>query len=376
MHTLSKSIHRDIHQLQNFAQLSHTLNQSLPFIQIIPPTSLNIEVNKNHLWNKSQDLILTPHKDNPPPLPLYPNNLPYKFPIQYSYFIDGSFYPHVEISPGIWQAETASYDIYNAHKNLRISKRLPGLQNILRADLIAILETIIYNNSICPHEPSHIFTDSLNSIYLIKLQIIHLSQHNNHLHKTILSEIVTQLQHQIQPLTIYKVRAHSGIHSNEIADELAKDGRHLIHSPPSFQYEHAHSTPYYLHKDKWKRNMVRTLYKGSIRHLQRYFIKHTNETYLKDTAIFFPNIDKWTSDENIDQITSNNLWTNQDISEAQIKQLIKFCTGQYMGNAQKHLFWPNQYPNPNCTLCNINTRDTWPHVLLSCPQPHLHVLRV
>ena len=123
----------DIQQLQNFAQLSHRLNQSLPFVQIASPTPLNVEVNKNHLWNKSQDLVLTPHNDNPPPLPLYLNNLPSKFPIQYSYFTDRSFYPPKEISPGVWQAETASYGIFNAHKNLRISKRLSQLQNILRA---------------------------------------------------------------------------------------------------------------------------------------------------------------------------------------------------------------------------------------------------
>ena len=195
--------------------------------------------------------------------------------------------PLVEISPDIWQVEISSYGIYNAHKNLRISKRLPGLQNILRAELTAILETIIYNNSICPHETSHIFTDNLNSIYLIKIQITYPSQHNNHPNKIILSEIVTQLQRRIQPLTIYKVRAHSRIQGNEIANELAKNGRHLIHSPPSLRYEHAHSTPYYLHKDEWKGNMARTPYKGPIRHLQRYLIKHTNETYLKDLAIFF-----------------------------------------------------------------------------------------
>ena len=168
----------DIQQLQNFAQLSHKINQSLPFVQVAPPIPLNIEVNENHLWNKSQDLVFTPHNDSPPPLLLYPNNLPPKFFIQYSYFTNGSFYPPVEISPSIWQVETASYGIYNAYKNLRISKRLRGLQNIFRAELIAILETIIYNNSICPHEPSHILIDSLNSIYLIKTQITHPSQYN------------------------------------------------------------------------------------------------------------------------------------------------------------------------------------------------------
>jgi hypothetical protein len=47
-----------------------------------------------------------------------------------------------------------------------------------------------------------------------------------------------------------------------------------------------------------------------------------------------------------------------------------------MGNARKHLFWPLRYPTITCSLCNTNAVDTWPHVLLSCPQPHLHALRI
>ena len=47
-----------------------------------------------------------------------------------------------------------------------------------------------------------------------------------------------------------------------------------------------------------------------------------------------------------------------------------------MGNARKHLFWPLRYPTITCPLCNTNSVDTWPHVLLSCPQPHLHALRI
>ena len=58
------------------------------------------------------------------------------------------------------------------------------------------------------------------------------------------------------------------------------------------------------------------------------------------------------------------------------KQLIKFHTNQYMENARKHLFWPLRYPNTTCSLCTTNCVDTWPHVLLSCPRPHLHALRI
>ena len=156
------------------------------------------------------------------------------------------------------------------------------------------------------HEPLHIFTNSLNSIYLIKMQIKYPSLYNNHPNKTILKEFVTQLEHRLQSLIIYKVKAHSNIQSNEIVGELAKDGRHLIHSLSLLQYEHAHLTSYFLHKDKWKGIMARTPYKRHVRHLQRYFIKYKNETYLRDLVENFSNINKWTNDENIEQISSNN----------------------------------------------------------------------
>jgi hypothetical protein len=47
-----------------------------------------------------------------------------------------------------------------------------------------------------------------------------------------------------------------------------------------------------------------------------------------------------------------------------------------MGNPWKHLFWPSRYPTITCTLCSTNAVDTWPHDLLTCPQPHLHALRI
>ena len=122
--------------------------------------------------------------------------------------------------------------------------------------------------------------------------------------------------------------------------------------------------------------MHHTPYKGPIRNFQRYLIKYTTDNHLTELARNFPNIHKWTSDTNIDNISSNEFWNDPQISETQIKQLIKFRTNQYMGNARKHLLWPLRYSNIACSLCTTNYVDTWPHVLLNCPQPHLHTLRV
>jgi predicted NAD/FAD-binding protein len=75
-----------------------------------------------------------------------------------------------------------------------------------------------------------------------------------------------------QPLSLFKDHTHTHILRNDQADRLAKTGNELPHNPLLQAFEHAHSTPYYLHKDWWF-SMVNTPYKGPIHNLQRYPIK-------------------------------------------------------------------------------------------------------
>ena len=129
---------------------------------------------------------------------------------------------------------------------------------------MAIHHTLKINITEMQNEPIYIFTNSLNSLYLLITQIIHPSLHNNHPDKTILSEMVDMLQARTQITELHKVKAHSKIHGNEIADELAKACKNILHTLPIFPHEYAHSTPYYLQKNFWKDRMSRTPYKGPI----------------------------------------------------------------------------------------------------------------
>jgi hypothetical protein len=144
-------------------------------------------------------------------------------------------------------------------------------------------------------EPVFIFTDSLNFLYLLNIQMKHPSLHNNHPDKTILTQIIEILQSRIQPTSLHKVKAHTNIIGNEIVDTLAKNGRHKQHSLPTVPHEFVHSTPYYFHKDEWI-GMHYTPYKGHIRNFQQYLIKYTTKNHLTKLARNFPNIHKWTSD--------------------------------------------------------------------------------
>ena len=84
----------------------------------------------------------------------------------------------------IGKKEKAGYGIHHPTKpEIQISKRLPGLQTIFRAELMAIHKTLKIITTKYPHEPAHIFTDCLNCLYVINTQIKHPTHHNNHADK-------------------------------------------------------------------------------------------------------------------------------------------------------------------------------------------------
>jgi ribonuclease HI len=287
----------------------------------------------------------------PPPLPPYNLTLPHKFLPQHSYYTDGSFKPPKLTPTNTWRRERAGYGIYNSIKNIQISARLLRLQNILRAELMALHHTIQLINYQYSNEPAHIFTNSLTSLYLIKTQLTHPTLHNNHPDKTILASLAHMLQTRTHPLSLHKVRAHINIPGNEFADKLTKDGTKLPHRNPHHEYEYAHPTPYYLHKNTWP-FMDNTPYKGPIRHLDPYLQKYYKHHNFQILANSFPNITKWTTDTNIDLPTSTNFWSHPAVTDSQKTCLLKFRYNQYMGNARKQLFFgPNRFPSITCPIC-------------------------
>jgi hypothetical protein len=288
----------------------------------------------------------------PPPLPYYTNNHPLKFPPEYSYYTDGSFVPPKQQENGLWTQETSRYGIFNSIKNIEISKRLSGLQNILGVELTAIHHTLTLINTNYPAEPAYIFIDNLNSLFLLYTEIYKSTMHINHPDKVMLASIVSLMQNRTQLLFLHKVRAHFNIYGNDKADALAKASNGLSHRLPLSDYEHAHSTPYYLHKDWWH-SMMQTPYKGPIRHLQAYIDKCDRKFNLETLANSFPNIRKWTIDKNIDKQTSTDFWEHPAITDFQISCLLKFRYNQYMGNARKQLYFgPVLYLSITCSICN------------------------
>ena len=141
-------------------------------------------------------------------------------------------------------------------------------------------------------------------------------------------------------------------------------------------YKFAHATPYYYQKDWWH-SMIGTPDKGPKRLLEKYIIKYDRKNNLEVVATLFSNIDKWITNEDIDNELSNDFWTNINIKDFKKTCLLKLRHGQYMGNARKQLFFGREaFPSITCSTCNSLDPNTWLHVLLKCRQHHIHALRI
>ena len=365
----------NIEQINTLNTIFNNLHIPEVHTQIALSTPPNIQVNKSKKWNAlAYPTTNLPLNDEIPPLSIYKNNKSLKFPPQYCYYTEGSFLPPQEVDDR-WTREKARYGVYNQYKNLELAVRLPGLQNIFIAELMAIHAILKIINNEYSNKLAHIFTECLNGLYVIKTQIKHPTMHNNHLDKTILQEIVKLLQQRTQLTTLYTIQAHANIIGNEKTDQLAKEGREKKHIDATNPHEFAHSTPYYYQKDWWQ-CLDETPDKGPIRFLEKHIIKHDRKYNLEIIATEFPNIDKWIANENIDNELSNEYWTNKHITDSQKTCLLKLRHGQYMGNARKQLFFGREtYPSITCSICNSVEPNTWLHVLLNCRQSHIHALR-
>jgi hypothetical protein len=134
---------------------------------------------------------------------------------------------------------------------------------------------MLYSSPSKPYKPpklTHIFTDSVNSIYLLMNHIQHPTSQHHHPDKILIAAIIHQIYLTPHFVHIHKVRAHTGIKGNEIADTLANERTNKENFTPTPHIHIAHATPY------WLTSCPTATGDGAIRNLHTFITKaHTNK---------------------------------------------------------------------------------------------------
>ena len=196
-------------------------------------------------------------------------------------------------------------------------------------------------------EPTHVFTNYLNVLYLLNTQIKHPTLHNSHFDKNALESMSIIIQSRTQITTLHKVKAHATINRNEQADTLAKIGCELEHKDVVMPHEHAHPTPYYLQKDWWH-SMQETLDKGPIRHLGKHVLKYDKKHNLEVIANQTHQLHKWLENKDIDKTLSNNFWTNPSNMDKQKNMPNQILDGIIHGpSPEATVLWSRSLPIKN-----------------------------
>jgi hypothetical protein len=126
---------------------------------------------------------------------------------------------------------------------------------------------------------THIFTNSLNSIYLLHNHTKSPSFQSNHHDKLLIAYIINTIKNSHHRFTIQKVRAHTNITGNEEVDNFAKQGvdtPHIISTPFHII---GHQTPYWPSIPP-----TSTQQDGSICNLTRYIEKELVSAIVSQTT--------------------------------------------------------------------------------------------
>ena len=98
---------------------------------------------------------------------------------------------------------------------------------VLCGELAAIHSAITILNKPEYTGPQTIMTDCLVAMYLIRQALYYPEKIRLHKHRIIIQEIAQLMLTRTHALSIYKVRAHSGVSGNEGADCLAKSAHSI-----------------------------------------------------------------------------------------------------------------------------------------------------
>ena len=145
-------------------------------------------------------------------------------------YTDGSATPREDQQQAVPQPQVIGAGVYRRADNLhlRINPCGQGATNtITRAELVAISCAL----DVAMGEDCVIATDSKASMHMIQNQLLNPARHRQHAHRELLADIARRLLARAaagHSTHIVKVKAHTGVHGNEQADQLANAARNPL----------------------------------------------------------------------------------------------------------------------------------------------------
>ena len=138
----------------------------------------------------------------------------------------------------------------------------------------------------------------------------------------------------------------------------------MTHSPTRGTFEDKPSTTPHIHiahpTPYWLASYPTTTHDGAICNLNTSITKEhrTRKTTLAQNK--FSYVDKWLSNDQINQKLSNRFCKNNKVADAQISQMLTFRYAQYMGNHMKNIFGPSHTKTPTAPYAITTTKTHGP----------------
>jgi len=258
----------------------------------------------------------------------------------------------------------------------------PHLHTVLYGELAAIHSAISIMNKPEYTGPQTIMTDCLVAIHLIKQALYYPERIRLHKHRIILQEIVHMLLTRNHALSIYKVRAHSGIAGNEDADLLAKNA----HSEPTdtssvFQTSQIPSIPTsWVHFDSNKEGRPATTpdtitetrpVNSLTTHIQSIALCHKTAHTLNNPTNSVLNKIRRLLEGGIDTTATHAIWNTTLLSAGELRIALSIRANRLWTTTRaRRCLGATVITTTTCPHCQMETDDA-DHALNRCNLPEI-----
>jgi ribonuclease HI len=264
-------------------------------------------------------------------------------------------------------------------KEVLIDMRGAPEPNINIAELVGIQQALQQGATL-------LATDSLTSMYQIHRQLHRPQDHQYHRHRTMLEETVKTITKSDVPITILKVKSHTGVVGNELADKLAGQAALLREQDPPADKRDNGTTDICPYQDPgssrknmfwpvhvWKemrtaaagqeaREVTKSKALSNIGSALKQHMTHLLKlgTSKQDTVYF----SSWRDTEEDRDPCSHHMMHSKEVTQAERSTALRYRTGTMYTAKTRHRY--KQADTPNCLLCG--QADGGHHTASGCPK--------